>query len=123
MISVDQIRQLQEKVQSAVEVIQKLRSENNILTTKLSGYEERIKELEVFIESYKRDQSSIEEGILDALKQLDALEDSTAVTAVSEEDDEIIADETEASGGEEVSEAAEPLESDNQPVENELDIF
>ena len=75
MISVEQIHQLESKVLQAVEVIKSLREENSLLKNKLSGYEKRIEEMEILIDSFKKDQNNIEEGIINALNQLDVLED------------------------------------------------
>ena len=75
MITLEQIHQLDKKVYNAVELIQKLRSENKSLELKLDGYEKRIEELQKLVSDYKEDQGEIEKGILKALDQLDALED------------------------------------------------
>ena len=133
MISVEQIKQLQAKVQSAVDVIHKLRSENSLLASKLSGYEKRIEELEVFIESYKRDQSSIEEGIVAALKKLDSLEESVLSDSNNDSVDQEKEKEEESVDSvvnkKELAEELRENQDDNTEnretgtVENELDIF
>ena len=109
MITVEQIHQLGKGVKQAVDVINSLKEENGLLKNKLSGYEKRIEELEVLINSFKEDQSSIEDGIINALQQLDVLEDmlSSDDTASDTEDTE--------------KEASEP-DQEKSP-ENELDIF
>lgn len=76
MITVDQIRKLDQKVQAAVGQIGSLKQENASLKTKLDEYQKRIGELEVMIDQVKQDQQEIEEGILRALEKLDHLEDS-----------------------------------------------
>lgn len=75
MLTLEQIQLLEKRAHQAVELIKSLRSENNLLESKLEGYEKRIKEMEGLIDSFKQDQSSIEEGIISALEQLDVLED------------------------------------------------
>ncbi len=74
MISLEQIKTLDEKVKQAVSVIDDLRGENSRLKQKLNSYQSRIEELERLIDDFKRDQGAIEQGILDAIDQLDKLE-------------------------------------------------
>jgi FtsZ-binding cell division protein ZapB len=74
MINLEQIKTLDEKVKQAVSVIDDLRGENSRLKQKLNSYQSRIEELERLIEDFKRDQGAIEQGILDAIDQLDKLE-------------------------------------------------
>ena len=74
MISLEQIKTLDEKVKQAVSVIDDLRAENSKLKQNLSNYQSRIEELERLIEDFKRDQGAIEKGIIDAIDQLDKLE-------------------------------------------------
>jgi len=76
MIELRHIQDLEKKVHSALELIQRLRSENTELKSKLEGYQGRIGELERLVNEFKEDQGAIEEGILRALKKLDSLEDS-----------------------------------------------
>jgi uncharacterized protein YlxW (UPF0749 family) len=75
MVSLDQIKILEEKVQNAVAYITKLKQENSLLQKSLEKYRKRIDELEVLINEYKEDQNAIEEGIKNALLHLDKLED------------------------------------------------
>ena len=75
MISLEQIKTLNEKVQSALDVIVSLREENSVLKSRLGEYEKRIAELESMVGSFSRDQDDIENGILNILQQLDKLED------------------------------------------------
>jgi chromosome segregation ATPase len=82
MISVEQVRALEERVEKAVAYISALKSENAGLRRDLDGQKAeknravaRVAELEAAAENYRRDQISIEEGIVSALKKLDAFED------------------------------------------------
>jgi len=75
MITLEQIRLLEDKIQKAISTISGLREENATLRKKLQNYENRISELEVLIDDFKKDQNEIEQGIVNALKQLDTLED------------------------------------------------
>ena len=116
MITIDQIKKLGAKVEAAVSLIRELREENSTLKKNLDLYQKRIDELEVLINTYKKDQGKIEEGIVRALDQLDTLED--ALTGEQESSEEA-APEQEAVATE--SAPAEEPEQDQQ--ESELDIF
>ncbi len=141
MITLDQIKQLDHKVRKAVDKINTLKSENNMLQEKLDNYQLRIEELEVLIDTFKEDQGEIENGIIDALNQLDILEDNIVLPEedsklAQESSDQIVVDseltvettevineskdteETEDSNKEE-SESADSSEN----TESELDIF
>lgn len=83
MISLEHIRQLQDKVNKAVYHLGNLQAEkdllaeeNDLLRGKIHSYETRITELEAFIEEFKSEQSEIEMGIISALKHLDTLEEA-----------------------------------------------
>jgi FtsZ-binding cell division protein ZapB len=84
MVTLEQIRQLDARVHRAVEVIAKLREENNTLKSRLSEYQGRIEELEVLISNFKEDQSEIEHGITKALSQLASIDDSGTLPASAE---------------------------------------
>jgi hypothetical protein len=77
MVTVDQIKLLESKVRSAVDKIVRLKEENNSLRGALNKYESRIQELEKYISDFKDSQTEIEKGIVNALNQLDSLEDQT----------------------------------------------
>lgn len=74
MISLEQIRLLENKVQKAVSLITGLQDENATLKQKQSEYESRIRELESLIEDFRNEQSEIEQGIVSALNRLEDLE-------------------------------------------------
>jgi chromosome segregation ATPase len=76
MISLQQIKELEQRVLKAVEVINSLRDENTSLRGKLEKYENKVRELENLVESFKKEQQQIESGILDTIRKLDLLEDS-----------------------------------------------
>ncbi|MEM5948552.1 cell division protein ZapB [Spirochaetia bacterium 38H-sp] len=75
MLTVEQIRQLEEKVRKMVEFIGKLKSENASLKERLSNSIERIENLEELLKKYKESQQEIEEGILSTLDHLNQIED------------------------------------------------
>ncbi|MDR1179804.1 MAG: cell division protein ZapB [Spirochaetales bacterium] len=83
MVSLEQIQDLEVKVQNTVAYITKLKQENSLLQKNLEKYRKRIDELEVLINEYKEDQTAIEEGIKNALLHLDKLEDSIAKPPVA----------------------------------------
>jgi chromosome segregation ATPase len=140
MLTLEQIRKLEAKVQRAVSFIAELKDENTLLKQKLETYQERIDELEVLITDYKEDQQEIEQGIKNALFHLDQLEDDIArpqagvavnqdsVSSQGHEDPEEIEDvegktlyaseETEDAEAEEESNGSGPPKK-----EGELDIF
>jgi chromosome segregation ATPase len=132
MVSLEQIKDLETKVQHAVTYIAKLKQENALLQKNLEKYRKRIDELEVLINEYKEDQTAIEEGIKNALLHLDKLEDSiakppaggkTAASARLERGPDIEIDDIEdaaVSGGSGVEDGAgeEP-----EKAPGELDIF
>ncbi len=132
MISVEQIQKLEAKVLQAVEVIKSLREENSLLKGKLSGYEKRIEELEILIDSFKQDQTNIEEGIINALNQLDLLEDIVSESD-SEKSEDLPSDDVDVTGNEPQEEAVSVTEDSEEETgirieespaaENELDIF
>lgn len=86
MISLEQIKKLEERVLAAVERIRALSAENATLKTNLTRYEQRIDELEKLVSAFKSEQAEIEAGILSALTQLDSLEDSVTEPGAPEPD-------------------------------------
>jgi len=75
MITLDQIKQLDIKVRKAIDIINSLTNENKMLQNKLDEYQLRIEELEILIDSFKEDQGEIENGIIEALNQLEIIDD------------------------------------------------
>ena len=84
MISLEQIKQLETRVHSAVARIRSLTAENTTLKESLSDYETRIDELEKLISGFKSEQHEIEAGIVAALAQLDGLEDAVAESSADD---------------------------------------
>ncbi len=135
MITLEQIRRLDHRVQAAVGRIATHKNENALLREKLESYEGRILELENSIAAFKRDQSEIEQGIVSALNQLDQLEDEVLESSQAPSSPDEMAGEpaTEEVGGEDdaadassdaeetTEETAEDQEHRREP--GELDIF
>ena len=129
MVTLEQIRNLEAKVQRAVAYIADLKDENTVLQKNLEKYRKRIDELEVLITEYKEDQNAIETGIKNALFHLDKLEDSIAKTPapVSPPAAPPPPEEIEDVEGEELDEGLEvdaPLPAKTKAkAKDELDIF
>jgi len=105
MLNLDQIKQLETRVAKAIELMQSLKDENDLLKLELHDRQKRIEELENIVLVFKNDQAKIEEGIISALNHLSAFEDTvyqaanpvavevtsheaeTATASVSEEED------------------------------------
>ncbi|OHD71144.1 MAG: hypothetical protein A2177_09640 [Spirochaetes bacterium RBG_13_68_11] len=83
MISLEQIRLLEQKVTSAVELIRVLKEENATLRRGLDSAQRRMKELETLVEGFKTDQKEIESVIVRTLRNLDDLEESAAGSAAA----------------------------------------
>ncbi len=80
MITLDQIKLLDRKVRKAIDKISLLTNENKMLQNKLDDYQLRIEELEILMDSFKEDQGEIENGIIEALNQLEIIEDDNKTT-------------------------------------------
>ena len=76
MISLDQILLLERKVESAVEKISQLQSENDALRTKCAELTNALADKSERLSSIEQDQSKIEDGILKALDRLNSIENS-----------------------------------------------
>lgn len=116
MISLQQIRTLEAKVQRAVTFIDELKRENETMKGKLESYQSRIDELEILILEYKEDQQEIEQGIINALGHLDRLEDAIVAPPGPPETADVTVDEIE---GQEILTAPTVAKK----KETELDIF
>ena len=82
MISIKQIKSLEEKIFKAVELIKALKQENKSFKSGIESANKKIEELEQIISDYRSTQSEIEEGIENALKQLDDLDSISAGNSV-----------------------------------------
>ena len=75
MISIEQIRKLESKIQEVVELLNRYKTENHQLKDHLKACEAGRAELEALLNQYKDEQGEIEQGIIKALEQLDSIED------------------------------------------------
>jgi chromosome segregation ATPase len=132
MITLDQIRTLEDKVEKAVLFIDELKEENQLLKKKLENYQEKIDELEILITDFKDDQQEIEQGILNALQNLDRLEDDLVKQSVMPTDEAALSEDTPAEPDEiddvenaEITAVEEEDSDEDGPAktEGELDIF
>ena len=76
MITLEQVRALEARVEKAVALIASLRDENASLRNGLAAADRRVTELEGLVLEFQRDQERIEQGIVEALRKLDAFEDT-----------------------------------------------
>lgn len=76
MVNIEHVRLLEERVQKVIARIGELSRENQELRERLGGYQEKISDLEQRIEQFSSSQAEIEAGILNALHQLDEVEDA-----------------------------------------------
>lgn len=76
MITLEQVRALEARVEKAVAAIDQLVSENAALKDALSREKARAEGLEKTVEEFRRDQERVEEGILRALERLNVFEDA-----------------------------------------------
>ena len=79
MINLNQVQLLEQKVEQALTLIDRLREENKILKTKLASSQQRLDELEDMVSSFKDEQEAIEKSILKVLAELDRLEDDLSL--------------------------------------------
>jgi len=123
MIKLEQIRELNEKVQSTLEVVRLLREENTVLRGKLTENEGRVKELEVLVSSFRNDQDEIEDGIKGILLQLDRLEEEFTAPPTPRSDVEKVTEkpsseeDNDGTTAPEAENASVGQESSNSPVE------
>jgi len=126
MVSLDQIRQLEAKVNRAVEIIRVLKEENRSLRRTVESSHARMKELEDLVRVFKSDQAEIERGLVSAIRKLDQLEDGldsqqrAAAPAAATPPPELRAGAAEEG---EPARAADASETDRDAGPGQLDIF
>ncbi|MDR1287291.1 MAG: cell division protein ZapB [Treponema sp.] len=76
MVTLDQVKLLETKVEKAIGYVEKVSGENTELRERLESYQKRIDELEVLVQTFREDQSRIEDGILSTLDRLNQFEDA-----------------------------------------------
>ena len=83
MITLDQVRALETRVEKALGAIDRLTAENTTLRETVAREKARAVDLERTIEEFRRDQNRIEQGILHALERLNAFEDAVLESAAA----------------------------------------
>lgn len=78
MLTLEQVRTLEQRVRRAIDRITELQAENVELRDRLATYQRRIDELEQRVEGYASGQEEIERSVLQALQTLEAVEDAVA---------------------------------------------
>lgn len=81
MISLDQVRILEKKVESAVKMIVDLRKENTELKNKCVYLEKMNTELNSKVSVFEQEQNRVEEGLLSVLNRLDVVEDAVSTSS------------------------------------------
>jgi len=83
MVSLEQVQLLESKVAKAIEIVERVTSENSALIaersslqTKLDANQKRLDELELLVMRFKEDQGRIEDGIIAALDRLSQFEEA-----------------------------------------------
>ena len=83
MISLDQVKLLEQKVESAVAKIQQLKAENDALRTKVTELTNAVSAKSEQLSSFESEQDQIESGIKKALDRLSSIENTVLKTAFS----------------------------------------
>lgn len=84
MISLDQVKLLEQKVESAVAKIQQLQAENDALRTRCSELTNALSTKSEQLTFFEQDQNQIESGILNALDRLNSIENQILRAAGSQ---------------------------------------
>ena len=97
MLSLDQIKVLERKIEAVVSRVMALTSENSSLKQKIDSLEQENQSLKSKVESFESDQEKIEQGIISALDRLNTVENSVLLAAgvFKQEEDNSAAYETE----------------------------
>jgi len=114
MITLEQIRLLENKITRAIELIRVLKEENSTLRKGLESAQRRMKELELLVEGFKTDQREIESVIVRTLQHLDELEEAASASKKPDSNSKRPAQE-------EPPRPADPPPAG--PTKEELDIF
>ncbi len=125
MLSLEQIRRLEQRVNEAVERIGALENDKRRLKEQLTESRAQASKLEARLEQQSKDQAAIERGILAALEQLDQLEHEIADGAVPQGTGTPVVENSDDSfaGVETVPSADPPQQEPPSQQDQELDIF
>ena len=84
MISLDQIRTLESRVQRVISRLQQVEAENRELRERAAAGKQRLTQLQQQLDRHSEDQAEIERGILSTLEQLDQVDTEAEPHAVPE---------------------------------------
>ena len=112
MITLDQVRLLEQKVENAINKINQLQKENTELKEKCAFLESKANNLNQKVSDFESDQNIIEEGIANVLKRLNSVED--VIKNTTELDTSVV---SESSALDSNSMADEPFNSNSYHTE------
>lgn len=84
MISLEQIRILEQKVESALARLKELQNENAVLKHENTELKTQVNELNETCSRFEQEEGKIEQGILHVLNRLNTMEDTVQRTLLSE---------------------------------------
>ena len=119
MITIEQVKLLEEKVESLINVVKSLYRERDLLKGTVAQNEKRIEELESVLHSFEIAQAKIEESVMNALNQLDVFESSvTQDSSTISSPKEVEADDSSLSHSSELGKATTEESLSNTTNEN-----
>ena len=80
MVTLEQVKLLDQRITRTIEYVKKVTDENILLKGKMDSYKKRINELEKANQQFKDDQSQIEEKFMSAFNRLNEIEDALGTT-------------------------------------------
>ena len=111
MISLDQIRTLESRVQRVISRLQQVEAENRELRERAAAGKQRLTQLQQQLDRHSEEQAEIERGILSTLEQLDQVDTEAEPGSIQEpESPQPQPDE-------------QPPTPEAEPANTELDIF
>ncbi|WP_314743918.1 cell division protein ZapB, partial [Treponema lecithinolyticum] len=84
MISLEQIRILEQKVESALARLKELQNENAVLKHENTELKTQVSELNETCSRFEQEEGKIEQGILHVLNRLNTMEDTVQRTLLSD---------------------------------------
>jgi len=78
MLTLDQVKLLEDKVESLIGAVKALYEERDLLRDALQKKDKEIEELTTKVNAYETEQTKIEERVVNALNQLDVFQNSVA---------------------------------------------
>ena len=115
MISLDQIRTLESRVQRVISRLQQVEAENRELRERAAAGKQRLTQLQQQLDRHSEEQAEIERGILSTLEQLDQVDTEAEPGSIPEPESPEPAPEPEPD--------EQPPTPEADPPNTELDIF